>query len=174
MFELMNKDNITLIIAVLGFVMSLITWVKNSVMQRKKLIGKVLGIKSYADVTFIHLLLENKSILPISVTWIALKCNDESYPCTPLPVLVFENIRKSGSEIVEIKREYSTPIPITIGELGAVNALVLFENLRQLPPNDATHLNLQVCTNRGKPIEMSLLLPEDWACQRSTFSNQTP
>lgn len=174
MSEFVNKDNITLLIAILGFVMSLITWVKKFLTQRRKLSGKVLGIKSYEDVTFIYLLLENKSMLPISVTWIALRCGGESYPCTPLPVRIFEKVRRSRGEIIEIKREYSTPMPITIGELGAVNALVFFENLRQLPPDDATHLNLQVCTNRGKPMQMTLLLPEDWASQRNVSSSQTP
>ena len=86
-------DWITFGIAVAGFLMSLATWVKDFITQRKHIEGKVLDIKSYKNVTYMDLLIENRSRLPISITDISLALGGIAYHCAPLPVLVLEHTR---------------------------------------------------------------------------------
>ena len=63
------------IAGVLGFVMSLFglacTWHRN----RKRLHIAILDIKSFNDVTFLRMMFENQSRLPIAITRIALLLN---------------------------------------------------------------------------------------------------
>lgn len=159
-------DWITFGIAVAGFLMSLATWVKDFITQRKHIEGKVLNIKSYQSVTYIDLLIENRSRLPISITDISLFLGDSAYRCTPLPKLILEHTKSRKGEVYERTMKYSTPMPIQISNLGATTVVALFEGMKRLPPDDATHLNLSISTNRGSPVKMTLELPEGWAALR--------
>lgn len=162
----LSIQNITFAIAVAGFLMSLATWIKDYISQRQNLTGRILGIKSYANVTYINLVLENRSRLPIAVTSIDLIYNQNVYTCTALPKRVSSLTERRNKEIVKYTEEFSTALPIQLQQLGASVALVLFERMDLLPPNDAKALNLVIHTNRGNPIQMTLELPEDWAAQR--------
>lgn len=148
--------------------MSLATWIKDFVSQRKNIHGRILSIKSYSDVTYVYLALENRSRLPIAVTSIDLVLNQSTYTCTALPTLVSSTTRRCKDTILKYAEEYSTSLPIRIQQLGAASILALFENMNQLPPDDATTLMLVIYTNRGKPVQMTLELPEGWAFQRRT------
>lgn len=160
------RESITLWIAVIGFIMSTATWISTLASKRRNLKGKILKIKSYADITYIYLLLENRSSLPIAVTQIILHQELEDNQCSPLPTEVSHHIYRDGDAIYHCRAELSTQLPIQIPSLSAMTALVLFERLTQLPPDDATHLNLEVLTNRGKEIRAKLPLPKGWADQR--------
>lgn len=164
--EWLNQQNITFVIAVLSFFLSLSSWVRDYYVHRQKLKFEITGIKSYADVTFIYLIVTNCSRSPVSITQIALLMDDAKYACASNPVLVAEHTRSCGGEVYERRMEYSTAMPIQIDGLGSTSALVLFENLKRLPPDDARFLNFSVRTNRGKPIQTKLQLPVAWASQR--------
>lgn len=164
--EWINQQNITFAIAVISFFMSLLSWIKEFYTHRRKLKFEIVGIKSYTDVTFIYLSIINCSRSPISITKISLLLDDVKCACTPTPVIVAEHTRSSGGEVYERRMEYSTAMPIQIDSPGSASALVLFEKLPQLPPDDATSLCLSICTSPGKPIQTKLKLPDDWAAQR--------
>ena len=51
-----NRDLITFWIAVAGFIMSFSSWVMAFAARHKNLRGKILQIKSYADIVYIYLL----------------------------------------------------------------------------------------------------------------------
>lgn len=167
MLTWLTMQNVTFAIAVVGFLMSLASWIKDFISQRQNLAGHILGMKSYADVTYIYLELENRSRLPVAVTSIDLIFNHSIYTCTAIPKLVSSTTKRSKTEIIKYTEELSTPIPIQLQQLGATVALVLFEKVNPLPPDDTTALTLVVHTNRGKPIQMTLELPAEWACQRN-------
>lgn len=169
----LTMQNITFVIAVAGFLMSLATWVKDFVSQRKNLAGRILGIKSYANVTYMDLALENRSRLPIAITHFRLLLGEKIFDCAPLPTLVSAKEQRRGNELVKRTEEYSTALPIQLLSLGATNCLVLFERLPVLPPNDATHLTLLIGTNRGKEVRMTLPLPEGWASLRNFLPPHT-
>ena len=65
-------DWTTFVIAVASLFLSILIWIKDLVSQRRKLLGRILVIESYADCIFFDLLLENRSRLPIAITQIDL------------------------------------------------------------------------------------------------------
>lgn len=169
MFELFSSistNQITFWIAVAGFVMSLATWIKDLLTQRKKLAAHVLHLKVVKDELHMHLLIENRSRLPISVTRLELIQGKVRTSCTALPSLMFRSFISSGNTVSNERRDYSTPLPYSLSSLGAMTVLVRFEDLEQTPPLDATNLTLAVSTNRGRKVQMKLELPPGWADQR--------
>lgn len=158
------------IAGVLGFVMSLFglvcTWSRN----RKRLHISILDIKSFNDVTFLRMIFENKSRLPIAITRIALILNGKTIDCTPNPTVVYEEVRRDAKkEIIGTDVEKSYSLPVQLSELGAVSGLVLFERLQELPEDSATHLTFLIATNRGKAFQRTLELPVEWASRRNPF-----
>ena len=161
---------ITLVIAALGLVLSLLSWAYTLITQRRKIAISISEIKSYSDVTYLRMAFENQSRLPIAITRIALFLGEKIINCTVNPTLVTENTHRDGKgQITRVEVEKSTVIPIQIQSLGAVNALVLFEHLPELPEDDTTHLTFLIATNRGKAFETILELPKEWASQRKPF-----
>lgn len=158
------------IAGVLGFVMSLFGLVCAWHRNRKRLHISILDIKSFNDVTFLRMMFENKSRLPIAITRIALIQNGKTIDCTPNPTIVYEEVRRDAKkEIIGTDVEKSYPLPIQISELGAISGLVLFEPLQELPESSATHLTFLIATNRGKAFQKTLELPAGWASQRNPF-----
>lgn len=163
---LQNWDNATRVIAITGFLISLYNLLYGIVTQHKNFKIRVYGIKSYQDVTYLHIGIENKSSLSIAITQMFLLCGDCKTVCTASPTLLHETVRRSGQEVIDRKQTFSTPMPITISGLSAQSAFVLFEHTQELPEDSATHLTVQVCSTRGRPVQMKLELPVGWASQR--------
>lgn len=134
--------------------------------QRKSFKIRVYGIQAEADITLLNIGIENCSRLSIAVTQITLLCKNSRTPCTANPTLLCESVRRKGREEISRKQTYSTQMPITVAGLSAQNAFILFEDLPELPASDATTLTVEVATNRGRPIQMKLELPDGWAAQR--------
>lgn len=161
-----NWDNITRIIAIVGFLISIYNLLSGIASQRMNFDIRVYKIKSYRDVTFLHIGIENKSRLSVSIMQIILLVGEGKIPCTAVPTLVRTKTLREGKNIVDIKQTFSSPLPITVSGLSAQSALVLFENMQELPADETTFLTVQVCTNRGRPVQMKLELPLGWASQR--------
>lgn len=158
----LTKDNITLVIAIVGFIISIYNLILSIVTQRKSLEITILDIYSLHDIIAINISIENRSRLPIAITNFTLVSND-SYRtnCTPIPTLLFENVRRIGKEVVERKQTYSTQLPISISSLAAANAIVIFEKVQEPLPVDSTQVTVLVGTNRGKAVQMKLSLPQE-------------
>lgn len=163
---LQKRENITFIIAIAGFLISIYNLLNGIFTQRRNLRFRLYGIKSYKDVTFLHIGIENKSRLSVAITHMFLMLDSGKYPCAAEPTLLCTNTLRQGNEVLSEKRTFSTAFPITIPALSAQSAYILFERMRELPSDEATHLNFEVCANRGRPMRMKLELPADWASQR--------
>ena len=159
-------SKVTFWIAVAGFIMSFLSWVHTFFTQRKNFDISILQIKSFVSVTYLYLLFSNKSRLPIAITNVQLLFDGKSYNCTPIPKLVSATEKKRGRDVIKRTEEYSKELPIMVPSLGAVNGIVLFEGMTRLPQDNAKHLTLLICTNRGSPVQKTLGLPEGWAAQR--------
>lgn len=162
-----NWDHITRVIAISGFLISLYNLFYGVITQRRNFEIRVYDIKSYEDVTFLLIGIENHSRISVSITQITSRIDGENTVCTAFPTQVRCIITKVNDEPVGSNFLLSTPLPITVPGLSANSALVLFEGLSKLPQNSATHLPVQVCTTRGRPLEMKWLLPEGWASRRN-------
>lgn len=162
----MNWDNATGLIAIAGFIISLYNLFIGIFTQRKSFRIRVYDIKSYCDVTFLNVGIENRSRLSIAITQIHLHYRNHVTPCTSAPTLLCESVRHKGHEEISRRQTYSTQMPITIAGLSAQNAFILFEDLPELPADDTTALTVEVCTNRGRPVQMKLELPDGWTDRR--------
>lgn len=165
---LQNWDHATRIIAITGFLISLYNLLYGIVTQRRNLKIRVYEIKSYADVTFLRIGIENRSRLSIAITQMTLRVGGENTVCTAAPTQLKGCVKRVNNEIIGTEFVFTTPLPITVPGMSAGSALVLFEGMSKLPQNSATHLRVQVCTTRGRPLEMRWSLPEGWASRRNT------
>lgn len=160
------KTNPTAAIASLSLMLSLYNLANDLISKRRNFRIRIYSIKSYKDVTYLHIGIENKSRLSIAVTQFFLLCGEGKTACTPSSTLLCETIRRSGKEITGVRQIFSTPMPIAV---SAQSAFVLFEGMQELPADSATHLTVQVCSTRGRPVQMKLELPAGWASQRKTL-----
>ena len=87
---------------------------------------------------------------------------ERGFPEEIAGVVTRVNNEKAGGNFL-----FSTPLPVTVPAMSSNSALVLFEGQSKLLQNSATHLPVQVCTTRGRPLEMKWLLPEGWASRRN-------
>ena len=156
---------VTFIIAIVGFLLSLTSWIKDFVTQRVRLDVRISAANANSSCPgiFCFLAIANRSRLPILITNIEIAQSGGQTACVPVPKRVLEHTRTIGKEVVERRSEYSTAMPVQLQSLGGAMILVLFESLPEAIPTDATSLNLVICTNRGKPKRMTLPLPKDWA-----------
>ena len=124
-------------------------------------------LKSYADVTFLRISIENHSRLSIAITQMTSRIEEENIVCTATPTEIKFAVRRIDKEIIGTTSVFSSPLPIPVAGMSACSALVLFEGMSKLPQNSATHLPVQVCTTRGRPLEMKWSLPAGWASRRT-------
>lgn len=162
-------ETVTFIIAIVGFLLSLTSWIKDFVTQRVRLDVRITKANANAASPgiFCFLSIANRSRLPILITNIEIAQSGGQTACVPVPKRVLEHTRTIGKEVVERRSEYSTAMPVQLQSLGGAMILVLFESLPEAIPTDATSLNLVICTNRGKPRRMTLPLPKDWVDPRN-------
>jgi hypothetical protein len=154
------KENITFWIAAAGFVMSASSWVYTFIAQKKSLSFRITEASCCNDTTVLFLQIENNSRLPISITRIVLNCNSKLMDCVSPPVIVREDTRKCGSELIERKTYYSMQIPIPIDSLGAVSGYVAFQGDQCNLEADSKSVNLVIYTNRGKAMKTTLEIPQ--------------
>lgn len=164
---LCNWNNVTRVIAITGLAISLYNLLFGIITRRRSFKICIYDIKSYLDITYLFIGIENRSQLSIAITQISLCCGGTKKTCTPLPTLLHEDIRTKGEILISRKQIYSTQLPITVAGLSAQSAFVLFEYLTELPKNDATFLTVEVCTNRGRSAQMKIELPQGWASRRT-------
>lgn len=165
LLQFITIERVTFWIAIAGFVLSLTSWIKEILVNRKNLRANILELHAKDSAAFLRLMINNKSRLPISISGINLVTDFQQCPCTTVPKYVTCNIRFIGGKQVSRSEEYSTALPIQISGLGGTNALVLFEGLPREIPCSSKYLTLVIYTNRGNPEEMTLELPEDWSAR---------
>lgn len=161
MFDWITLDNITSILGVLGFVMSFVTWIKEWVTQRINLSGELTSAMFGVDKAVVYVVFENHSRLPVSISKINLIANNARHPCTNTSKWISQNARISGGKTVYEQNEFSTSLPCSIPELGAISTVLLFEDFQQNLLTGSKSLNLEVCTSRGKIVQMKLELPAE-------------
>ena len=162
--DLFTKENITFVIAVAGFAISLF----NLAHRRKSIIARILKLRCNDEILYSYIAFENHSELPIAITRIALEIDGNFYDATPIPKRIITRTRRIGKEIISRHEEYSTAIPMQLPSLGATTFLVVFEHLPTYPVADPTQVTLLTGTNRGKALKMSLELPPAWADPNTT------
>lgn len=154
------------LVAIAGFILSIINLVLTLKQNRKKLNIRLgdsgVGETTRRGVAFeIHYSIENLSQLPIAITRIQIQAAGKLYDCERLPFVVEEATRRSGKEIIDRTVFKSVTLPINLPALGADSGFLVF----LVPPDTLSKhdkdLILRICTNRGKAIQTTFSRYED-------------
>nr|DAG82586.1 MAG TPA: hypothetical protein [Caudoviricetes sp.] len=157
--DIVNRDNITLALAIFGSIGTLFSCLHTLIINRKNLHLRIVGHRiTEKKSLLLFIVFENKSRLPIAITGISFKYNDVFYPCSIIPIVALEETLRCKNEILSHHEYTSISIPLAIQGLGGTSGYVYFETPELSLPHDATHLNFSIYTNRGKVIEKTLEL----------------
>lgn len=166
---LSRRDNVTFLIAVAGFCLSIVTFVQNMSANRKRLKISLSSIGYAQDIMCVRLSIENRSQLPVSITDIVYRTDKTRYHCSPDPKLLCQFEKRRNGVIISQESTYSSELPIHLPALGAFNDLLLFEGLKTLPENSSKRLTFEISTNRGRTLRRKLELPEGDHSLRKMF-----
>lgn len=149
MKEILTKDNITFALAVFGSLGTILSWIYASISNRKNIYVRISRAYLHDNSVLLHILMDNKSRLPISINRVSLIINETTYHAFDIKTQIFRGDYKSNNEIIKTDIIYSAEFPIELASLGGTNFYLFFE----LPPNAfqslSTQLTLQFHTNRG-------------------------
>ena len=154
--NLLTRDNITLALAILGSVGTLFTFVMTFLANRTRINLRFKQINCNQGSMLSYVAFENKSRLPIAITDIAIINDDICYPCVPIATSVCEYERKRGNQVISHREDFSIPLPITLSSLAGTSGYVYFDRLPDNFPTSPREVTLQVSTNRGRTMKMTL------------------
>lgn len=155
-----TKDNITFLLALIGSVGTITTWLLSYIKSRRNITIRLIAFDAKDNKILCYLFLENKSSLPISLTALSVIIDGVSFPCRYLPQKVRSDMRTVGSNVVSSQDYFNMTFPVQIGPLGATSGYVLFV----IPPSvlipDSKTVTFQVSSNRGRTFETKLSLDQ--------------
>ena len=155
------SSRITFVIAVIGCVLSVLSWAKDILVSRRSFDIHALGVVPAGASTFVFLSFSNRSRLSITITGISCVVGRNLYPCATISRKAFEINRKNGTSVCETQQINTTPFPVFVPGLGGQQMLLHFEALPEALPCAATEWTVRVFSNRGRPVKMKLQLPQD-------------
>lgn len=160
------------ITGILGFIISLINLAYFFVIRNIKLnirFGAVrLKVKQHPkhNELDVYFSFENKSQLPISITRVQLVINDRLYDCIRMPVKIEQVIYSEHNEVYDRDTLKSSIIPINLSPLAAESGFLVFHIPKDTLLDYDKALSFRICTNRGKAVQKTFVLHEDYLLSR--------
>lgn len=157
---LLSKDNITLALSIFGAVGTLIAFISSYIAKRKNLKIYITDAAYRKDtrVLLISVVFENRSTLPISVTFLKCFLGVHELSLLEYPICVRDYTHHRGKDVIDRKFFYNLRMPVDIQQLSAVSGYIALElsqkELEMLP----IPLTLQVRSTR-KGVQKIVLQP---------------
>lgn len=155
------KENIALVISVIGISLSLLNFIIAIISRHKKIKLSILEYSRFNKTHQFLLSIENCSQLPISISSIFLITNGQKYECVKIPYTVKSNTTYENGKY-NTKEIKSISFPIAISSLGGLSGYFEFPNVPTAFETPETVLTFSLYTNRGKI--KSLKVPLDDKC----------
>lgn len=155
------KDLVLFFISCAAFIMSTLTWICTFVYQRKNISFEILECRNNSTQLLIYLAIVNKSRLPVSITSIAIVKDELIIPCVKFPKAVMTEKHTIAGKLIDLKNTYTMTMPISLSPLAGTSGFCYFEFSQAADLTNAKDLTFQVCTNRGKAVQMTLPLPQE-------------
>lgn len=160
--------NLSQLLGIAGFVISLINLIYFFITHRKRLICYFgdYGIQPHIKDTqllLIHYRIDNASQLPISVTRIRIVLNGSKYDCSTRKLLAEEQSYKKNAECLYEDVSTTDVLPVNLGSLASHSGFLGFVIPQDMKLENDKCLTFEICTNRGKAIQKTFALYED--CQ---------
>ncbi len=153
---LYDRNNITLIIAIAGFVLSLASLFYQLIRDAFKI---RIDLKCFVEVPnciereFLFVMnIENLSRQPVSISRIVLSLGNKSFDFESVPHPAYNWTRKVGEKLVDEIKTRTIPVPQTIGAYGTIGDFfyVIIDKSIQGELLDCPVAYLEVKTTRGK------------------------
>lgn len=155
------------VLGVVGFLFSVVNFIYFFVIRMKKLrfVFSTYGIRDYfdsSDIVMVRLQIDNLSQLPISITRIQLLRNEKSFDSYHYRQKAAEFKTVAGDRIISEDSTYTTVLPINLSPLGAYSGFLAFVVPRDTLPRHEKSLTFRICTNRGRAIQKTFELHEEY------------
>lgn len=158
---LLTKENITFLLATIGSVGTILTWIYSAIKNRKNIDITYADYHINKSGAMLYAMICNKSHLPILITDISFKMNDIYYPANKIPEIVLTTTHKVNNEVTQQQEYYSMSFPIALTGMGATSGYLYFPFHEEIEVTSSNTLTLLVSTNRGRALKMKLPLNAD-------------
>lgn len=161
MFEIttyITKENITFVLATIGSLGTIVTWIVLLMKNRVNFSVKTNGYFSSSKGLLLHVQIINNSRLPLNITGFSISVQSTEIFASAISRKVFESKVKHNGVIVEHEKQYSLPLPISLASLYGTSGYVYFEYPEGMSPHLANTVTVKVYANQSKVVEKVLLL----------------
>lgn len=141
--QYLTKENITLVIAIVGAVGTFTMWIYTLIVNRKNISFSIIAAYYSRNSLYIYFIIENKARLNLSINSIALLVNGEKFFCQRIPMKIYERN--------EEKEYFSCRFPISLSSLCGDSGYLYFK-LQNAELDFSEKLNVIISTNRGKDV----------------------
>lgn len=156
---------VSMILGVLGFIISMYNLIKALLEKRRNVQFKVseYRLADFYDESKLACFwfeVENNSQIPISITRITLIKDNFKANSYHRVHKVFETRTLINREVVDKHVTYSSHLPINLSSLGAFSGDLAFRVPQGILQEHETHLTFEIGTNRGKAFQKTFALCE--------------
>ncbi|MBA8935837.1 hypothetical protein [Clostridium beijerinckii] len=154
--NLLTKETITFLIAIIGFLLSLFNTLYLLLSNRKNI---NLIYKYHEECSrlrnkpiYFEFIIENRSRLNISISRMFLNVNETTFEFSSSPEFIYEHTRSNGSCVVDRKVFYSNTLPQTISGLGVLGGFFWVDTSDDFEYDRLykSDISISLHTNRGK------------------------
>ncbi len=151
-FLIDNKEMVTFVIALIGFLLSVYNFVcelKRNHMRLKITYKNHLCGNTSPGFLLIMMNIENLSRLPVSISRMFLHIGEERFEFSSLPQFAYERVRRTGDEIHDKVVTHSQELPVMIPALGIVGGFFhICGNITEKLNSEM--VTIELWTTRGK------------------------
>lgn len=141
-----------IIISIVSFIMSTITWLLVIYRNRFRLDFNVLDFRLLANQFFqVYILIQNNSQIPVSVTEVEMIVNDKAYPCELHPKCLRTDPTHGDL--------YSVQLPLYLEPYQGIYCYLEFLHAQDIPLTPRSQVFFVVHTNR-RNLRKLIILPE--------------
>lgn len=159
--SLLTRENISLVIAVIGFILSVYNFVHEKMQNRMKINitykNHFIAEHDHKSIT-ISLAFENLVKNPISISRIYLCVDDKKYDFYWIPQFVLRATQQTNGQVIDEINVHSIPLPFTIEGYGVVGGFFFTKAPQSIYTLESANTSLLVYSNKGSkkyPILMN-------------------
>lgn len=149
MKSLLTHENITLALSIFGSLGTIFTLIHSFVTKRPNIKVTIDGLvyRSQEQRLIANIIFENHSRLPITITNVMLKFDDNTIYPADYPVLISQ-YQFTIKDFVDHIQTYNTKLPFCINQLDAIGTYLVFEIPKSSVQNLSIPLTFEVHTSR--------------------------
>ena len=156
------------VLGILGFIISSVNLFFFFIARKKKLsvcVKRYNINKDYSDLLTAHIRFDNLSEMPVSITQVRLKVNDEYFDTSPYPMVAIESKTKCNDKVIHDFTITTHTGVINLNPLESADKYLAFQIPQGSLSTDEKSLSFEICTNRGKKVQKTFVLCEDTLCR---------